>query len=69
LGVFASLPQRMNFRVRPAGPLVPTSSDDLPVLDNDTAYTGIGISAVHAFFRQLQRHAHIPMIIGGTPLQ
>ena len=54
-----------NLGMRLAGLLMPAFPDDLPILDDDTADTGIGISSVEAPPRKLDRAGHEASVFGG----
>jgi len=54
-----------NLGMRLTSLLMPPFSDDLPVLDDDTADTRIGVSGVEAPARKLDRAGHESSIFGG----
>jgi hypothetical protein len=48
----------MNFGVRLSGFVVPTLSDDAPVVNNHTAHKWVWVGAAQSFFGQLDTTRH-----------
>jgi hypothetical protein len=65
LSSLAGSSERIHFSMRFACKLMPTLTDNLAILDNDTANARVGISGAQAALCQLQSARHVLTIASG----